>query len=1001
MEVSSQHPSRVYVDALDEGGEESAVNLIQQLQSLIKQSRTAETLLQVIFSCRYYPIIALDGFDIEVEKENSSDINTHVHQQFQSHSIGPKKAAPLTKTILERARGIFQWVTLVLPRVLSECKRGKSVESIQRTIRKLPPQLHDLYQFLLAEIPDEDREYTLRLLRVVLLARRPLSVTEVRHAILIGPESSYTSWQEYLDHEDFTEDDEDMENRIVDLSKGLLEVKAVEEPESVISDASETDSSSDLSYGSQRHSPHIVQVIHESVSDYLISEKGLDLLSNGIQAATSGHEQLRLAWICVRYMLLAEIRLAWSEYVHSDTTNSYKDDSEASSLSPNEEPRKRDYDTLARRYPFLDYCVEFWFKHAAEADKIENAAEGLAELFRYLHPQSEGYLDHWISMFHASDDAFPQPYHLEFHSGIEHIISAEGMINVFRKLHAAKYIDFGKRNQKGFTMLHSAVRHGQEEFAKMLLEIKDVDVNAQDTHGNTALLSTMFNRSNRAIVEAFLALDTIQPDLNNTKGLTAFSYAAKHSSLHIFQLFLGRDDVDHNWRDNRGCTPLHLASQIHYERRSKVALLLAQDRVDINLKNIYGQSPLSYAAESGARDVVALILTRADAEANSRDTNSRSPLSYAAELRTKDVVELFLAREDVEVDSRDDEDRSPLSYAAEHNAEEVIELFLVREDVEADSRDENGRSPLSYAVRRGNKKVVELFLAQEDIEADSRDHRGRSPLSYAAQFGDKEIIELFLAREDIEADSRDHRGRSPLSYAAQFGNKKAIELFLAREDVEVDSKDGNRRSPHSYAAQFNTKRVIELFLARVDVEADSKTSNGQSPLSYAAQRGNKEIIELFLAREDIEADSRDHRGRSPLSYAAQFCNKKAIELFLAREDIEADSRDYNGRSPLSHAAHGGNEEAVKLLLAREDVEADSRNNSGRSPLSYAIEYGNKEVIELFVAREDVEADSRDNVSWSPLSCAVQGIANEEIARKLASYSLGEIMLKRMQRPSTS
>jgi hypothetical protein len=172
-------PMRVYIDALDEGGEETAVHLIEQLQNIVNRAADKDISIHVVFSCRHYPIIALDGFTIDVKKENSSDIETYVSQQFTAHAIGPKKAIPLTGSILGRAKGIFQWITLVLPRVISECKRGKSIEMIQQTIKKLPQQLHDLYKLFLTNIPDEDRLQSLNLIRLVTFGRRPLSVSEV------------------------------------------------------------------------------------------------------------------------------------------------------------------------------------------------------------------------------------------------------------------------------------------------------------------------------------------------------------------------------------------------------------------------------------------------------------------------------------------------------------------------------------------------------------------------------------------------------------------------------------------------------------------------------------------------------------------------------------------------------------------------------------------------------------------------------------------------------
>jgi len=135
---------RLHIDALDEAGEERAVDLIQVLQEVVHRAVEMKDSLHVLFSCRHYPIVSLGQSTIDLGTENSLDIALYVDRQFVSHSITPVKSHPLATTLLEKANGIFQWITLVLPGVIRECKKGKSIETIKKTIKKLPPELHEL-----------------------------------------------------------------------------------------------------------------------------------------------------------------------------------------------------------------------------------------------------------------------------------------------------------------------------------------------------------------------------------------------------------------------------------------------------------------------------------------------------------------------------------------------------------------------------------------------------------------------------------------------------------------------------------------------------------------------------------------------------------------------------------------------------------------------------------------------------------------------------------------
>ena len=68
------HPLRVYVDALDESGEEIANQIVNYLRLLVSKASKAGKFLTVCFSCRHYPLIA-PKYGLEVlSKERLSRI---------------------------------------------------------------------------------------------------------------------------------------------------------------------------------------------------------------------------------------------------------------------------------------------------------------------------------------------------------------------------------------------------------------------------------------------------------------------------------------------------------------------------------------------------------------------------------------------------------------------------------------------------------------------------------------------------------------------------------------------------------------------------------------------------------------------------------------------------------------------------------------------------------------------------------------------------------------
>jgi ankyrin repeat protein len=73
-----------------------------------------------------------------------------------------------------------------------------------------------------------------------------------------------------------------------------------------------------------------------------------------------------------------------------------------------------------------------------------------------------------------------------------------------------------------------------------------------------------------------------------------------------------------------------------------VTLLLARDDIEVNSEDVYGWTPLSFAAHTGWDEVVTLLLARDNIEVNSKDVCGWTPLSIAVQRGCEEVVNLLL-----------------------------------------------------------------------------------------------------------------------------------------------------------------------------------------------------------------------------------------------------------------------------------------------------------------------------------------------------------------------
>lgn len=128
---SLQRAITVFIDALDEMGEGPAVDLIAYFERHHDKDIPRHSKFRLCFSCRYYPKLAEENsLSIAVEKENSRDINSLIenHEALLKFKLSDRET--ITKLIIERADGLFQWVSLVLDEVIKLRRRGQPAAAV-------------------------------------------------------------------------------------------------------------------------------------------------------------------------------------------------------------------------------------------------------------------------------------------------------------------------------------------------------------------------------------------------------------------------------------------------------------------------------------------------------------------------------------------------------------------------------------------------------------------------------------------------------------------------------------------------------------------------------------------------------------------------------------------------------------------------------------------------------------------------------------------------------
>lgn len=181
--VLESHQVYLFIDALDEYGEDDANQLIESFNSWIQRC-PPQSQFHICYTCRHYPPLSLpEGMvEIRLEEENKDDISTYVQTQLSAWS-NHENLATIRMDITDRASGVFIWARLIVPRVLRLERRGENWKKIKREIENTPQALDDLYRSLARKVAAEPD--TFKLIEWICFAMEPLTLDELRWAMIV------------------------------------------------------------------------------------------------------------------------------------------------------------------------------------------------------------------------------------------------------------------------------------------------------------------------------------------------------------------------------------------------------------------------------------------------------------------------------------------------------------------------------------------------------------------------------------------------------------------------------------------------------------------------------------------------------------------------------------------------------------------------------------------------------------------------------------------------
>ncbi|KAF3805713.1 hypothetical protein GCG54_00005075 [Colletotrichum gloeosporioides] len=595
LALGQQHSFTCFIDALDECDEQQVMDMVRFFEDLAIQTTEKNVKFRICFSSRHYPYIFVpESIDLVLEHQpgHTEDLATFVDSRLRIRDSALR--SQLQPDILQKASGVFLWVSLVVDILNDQYARGGM--DLRKRLKEIPDDLHALFKDMLRR-DEHNKESLLLCILWILCAKRPLDPSEFSHALWSG---LLMNGQADEEPPNLTRADGSSaaDRFVIGSSKGLAEVTKARQPR--------------------------VQFIHESVRDFLLKSGGLRELwpDLGYDWQIQAHERLKE---CCSY------------YLEYNPVQTFKHNTRRYRATANFL-----YILADKGFPNL---ILRWLEDNPQTDIFDEKERFRYPLFAALANGNKSSVAALLGISTIIQDG------VDITAGLSHI---KDLTNFIGRTPLSWACQEGRRgiasfllqngasasgkDPEGRTALSRASESDQDAVIEMLIEY-GADVNSTERVGGQFYVPILL-ASKEATIQRLLEQGA-DPNTRTMNCSTIIHHMARRGNDTGIRAVISQvkgmiDDV--NATNNDGSTPLIEATTGGHEA---VAKLLIQLGADVNIgRTTVGHTALIEAITYNNLKLVELYI-RHDADLSARCPDGHAPILRAFMLKRWEVIELL------------------------------------------------------------------------------------------------------------------------------------------------------------------------------------------------------------------------------------------------------------------------------------------------------------------------------------------------------------------------